>query len=447
MLDANEELIRVYSIPQIQKWPCPPKLDIKSGNGFSFLDSIMPYSDVEEQFLQQIINEDCRTFYKILLAHQVHLSEYKKALRKYSVNEMYAILPLTLSGSNPTLKYIGDKSGSWQLSFVNGRKYGLRIDYYFDERNDIQKSSEAAAQYLKFLSDYYLNNELLVITAFYTSVPFVNSYINSAQVPSTTNFITALPADVKGYISYVKSWSNWLQTFDLSMVKEAHHMVENWEKVPVSDTLSFELISEFMDISTSTLRMMNPVFVGETVIPENPYPFYLPEDRASLFEEKYQEFVEFQIREKERKLAEMEALRKQMESGIPDLNTHKEVSYTVKSGDVLGNIANRYNIKVSDIKRWNNLSSDRINIGQNLVLYIPKNVPTDLREEQAENKIELKEKAPKPGAGTPELYIVKPGDSLWNIAKKYPGVSAENIMEWNGCSEKISPGMELKIYH
>jgi membrane-bound lytic murein transglycosylase D len=143
----------------------------------------------------------------------------------------------------------------------------------------------------------------------------------------------------------------------------------------------------------------------------------------------------------------MAELESRMKKGVPDPKTTKAITYKVRSGDVLGIIAQRYGVKVSAIKQWNNLYSDRINIGQELVIYISKSKTTkDITYPIVESKKEVVETSPQPGKGTSQSYIVKTGDSLWLIARKFPGVSAENIMEWNGISDKISPGQKLKIY-
>ncbi len=192
---------------------------------------------------------------------------------------------------------------------------------------------------------------------------------------------------------------------------------------------------------------MNPTWVGNYITSETEsHPFYLPKGKASFVESHYDGYIKFQQEKIDKETKELAELKKRMKNDIPDPKKYKAVTYKVRSGDVLGLIAQRNGVKVSSIKKWNKLSSDRINIGQELVLYVPKNKKVDLPEEKAENKIEVVNKEPKPGKGTYTTYIVKDGESLWLIARKFPGVSSENIMEWNGVSDKIKPGQKLKIY-
>ena len=443
IIDANTTFYNSFFTTSVKGLECPPKLSKNESYQFSFLDSIPLSKESEDQFLHLFTDYNCGLFYQISQSFQYGNPYYQEALKQKELTYKYSLLPLTISANTPNLKYLGDKSGAWQLSFVNARRYGLVINHWFDQRNDLAASSQAASAYLAFLNNYYLNNEMLVITAFYTSIPYVNKTISKLGTVNTTTFYHALTPEIQGYFSYLKAWSNWLENFDISKV-EFNPKAQS--EVYTNDTLSFQTISEFMDIPIHELRKLNPVFVAETVLPNSDYAFYLPKEKAVIFNRKYDDFLKFQKDEQERKAKELAELKKQMESGIPDLEKYHAVTYTVKSGDVLGKIADKNNVKVSNIKQWNNLHSDRIDIGQKLVLYVPNGTKSTLPKETSSNKISTKPTKAIPGNGTPEVYTVKNGESLWLIAKKFPGVSAENIMEWNGCTEKISPGMKLKIY-
>jgi len=440
---ANSKFYNRYFTTSVNTLNCPPKLAKNNHPTFAFLDSIPQLLENEKKFLIAITDENCNSFYQISQSYQYANPFYQKALSRKGLSKKYSLLPLTMSANTPNLKYLGDKAGAWQLSFVTARKYGLEINQWFDERNNLEASSTAASAYLAFLTDYYLNNEVLIITAFYTSIPYVNKTISNLDTVNTINFYNTLTPEIQGYFSYLKAWSNWLDNFDVSEIQSTP---KTHTEVFSNDTLSFQVISEFMDIQITELHRLNPIFVGETVIPNSNHSFYLPKEKAAIFNSKYEEFLTFQKEEQERKAKELAELKKRMESGIPDLTKHQALTYTVRSGDVLGKIAAKNNVKVSQIKQWNNLHSDRINLGQKLVLYVPKGTKTTLPKEMSNNKISTQPTKAQPGVGTPEVYTVKNGESLWLIAKKFPGVSAENIMEWNGCTEKISPGMTLKIY-
>ena len=110
--------------------------------------------------------------------------------------------------------------------------------------------------------------------------------------------------------------------------------------------------------------------------------------------------------------------------------TSGTATYTVKSGDTLSGIASRHGITVNDLKAWNGLTSNNIKIGQKLKV-----------------KAASSQSAPAAAqSGSHTTYTVKSGDSFYSIAKNYPGISAQNIMDFNGLtSSSLKPGMTLKI--
>jgi membrane-bound lytic murein transglycosylase D len=124
----------------------------------------------------------------------------------------------------------------------------------------------------------------------------------------------------------------------------------------------------------------------------------------------------------------------------------------VKSGDYLGKIANRYGVRVSDIKKWNRLRNNRLRIGQRLTIY-PKRLRIT-KKEMANTKKETRVKKKKPAKKTTQpkgeyiIYVVKKGDSLWTIARKFPKVSTDDLKKWNNIwsAKSIKPGTKLKIY-
>ena len=142
-----------------------------------------------------------------------------------------------------------------------------------------------------------------------------------------------------------------------------------------------------------------------------------------------------------------EKRRKQVLSFMPDPTTHSATTYVVRSGDYLGRISSRTGASVSDIRKWNKLKGNTIYPGQKLTVWMPKG--KEVQPEKvavAPKKEEKKELATKSTAdGSFLTYEVKPGDTLWSIAQKFPGVSADNLKSYNKMDELIKAGEQLKI--
>ena len=116
---------------------------------------------------------------------------------------------------------------------------------------------------------------------------------------------------------------------------------------------------------------------------------------------------------------------------LDDLDS--KMYYRVKNGDYLGKIADKFGVRVSQIKRWNGLRNNNLKIGKRLVIF-PRKIPRITKKKKPTDHSKTK------------IYIVKKGDSLWSIAQQYPGVTVADIKKRNNISStKLTLGMELKI--
>lgn len=147
----------------------------------------------------------------------------------------------------------------------------------------------------------------------------------------------------------------------------------------------------------------------------------------------------------------------------PEVSGKDKVIYTVKSGDNVGFIAEWFKIRIADLRYWNDLRGNLIREGQNLVIYVPKGKgehysrfdQLSFNEKQLAIGKTIKDSTPATISNTNEpgkddnfvYHTVKRGDNLWEIAKKYPGVSAEDIKRLNEISNTrgLTVGQTLKI--
>ena len=151
-----------------------------------------------------------------------------------------------------------------------------------------------------------------------------------------------------------------------------------------------------------------------------------------------------------------EKRKKQLLSFQPDPETHDAIDYTVRSGDFLGQISSKMGVGLSDLRKWNQLKNDNIYPGQKLIIWVPSKKAKAIQEvaaaqtDVAEQKEEVPQgDVPVDGSNTSGhsiSYKVKSGDTLWSIARQFPGVSADNIQAWNKVDGVIKPGEILKIY-
>lgn len=120
----------------------------------------------------------------------------------------------------------------------------------------------------------------------------------------------------------------------------------------------------------------------------------------------------------------------------------KVTEHVVEKGENLGSIARKYDVAISDIKDWNNLEDNNIQLGAKLIVGKKYIITSDNKTVAKKDK----ENIAANDRNQVKLYYVKKGDSLFSIAKKYPGVSISDLKKWNGIkNESLKAGMKLRI--
>ncbi len=204
------------------------------------------------------------------------------------------------------------------------------------------------------------------------------------------------------------------------------------DTIHVKSTITFNQISELVDVSEEELMFLNPAYKLKVIpyVKDKNYALRLPVDALGKFvanEEAIYAHVQNQLKSKEEPLPQI-------------VQSKDQITYKVRSGDFLGKIAERYGVGVSQIKNWNGLRSNNLRIGQRLTIY-PRKIPSSISSTNASKSSTNSVAA----AGT-KVHTVKSGDSLWTISKKYPGISIDNLRKWNGISgNDIKPGTKLKL--
>lgn len=365
------------------------------------------------------------------------------------------------SALNPNAVSRVGATGMWQFMYYTGKSYKLEINSLVDERRDPIKATYAAIDFMQDLYDIY-HDWILVIAAYNCGPGNVNKAIRrSGGKKDYWEIYYRLPRETRGYVpAFIAA------TYVMNYYKE-HNIQPKASELPilcdtiiVNEKIHFEQIAKFMDIDVAELRSLNPQFRRD-IIPGHtkPYALRLPYNQTLAFIDNKDTIITYNDSVYFNPAAMAKTpVYNTYKPGAPSKN-HTKLSYTIKSGDNLGFIAEWYNVSVSNIKYWNGIRGSRIRAGQKLAIYVHKSKVNKYKNINtmsfAEKQATIgKKTASKPSTpikplkeGEYELYTVKRGDTLWDIAKIFPGVSDTEIMQWNGISDasKISVGQKLKI--
>jgi membrane-bound lytic murein transglycosylase D len=350
--------------------------------------------------------------------------------------------------------------------YGTGRMYSLAINSLVDERRDPIKSTHAAAQFMQDLYHIY-GDWILVIAAYNCGPGNVNKAIRrSGGKRNFWDIYHYLPRETRGHVpAFVAAtyFMNYYEDHNLKPRKINFSMPV--DTILVTEELHLEQVAHVLNVPLQLLRDLNPQFKWD-IIPghEKTYALRIPLELSMKFIElndsifSYRDSVYFN---KEKKIANpSHHASGNFLPGPPSPNMAK-LYYTVKSGDNLGYIAEWYNVRLTDLKYWNDISGTVIRSGQKLVVYVPKNKLTYYREINNKSFDEKQRIAGKEALSTGDMnrtesmyyqgdyiyYTVKSGDTLWEIAKKFPGVTDTDLMEMNGITDvsRIQPGQVIKV--
>lgn len=420
---------------------------------------------------------------------------FEEALAKYGLPMELKYLPIIESALNPGANSVASAVGLWQFMYSTGKMYKLEISTFVDERRDPIKATDAAVRYLRDLYNMY-NDWHLVIAAYNCGPGNVNKAIKRCgNARDYWKIYYRLPKETRGYVPAFIA-ANYVMNF-----YQSHNILPKSPDFPiitdtlmVNDYLNFNQVSEIIGIPVDQLRSLNPQYRRD-IIPaskEKPYSLVLPQDQISAYLENESAIHDHRRTEffPNNEIVNPQTRYANLSPG--DIKGRDKVIYTVKSGDNLGLISSWFRVRVSDLKYWNKIHKSFIKVGQKLSVFVPEGqgeyYSKIAKKSLAEKQRSLKEKPTysstqsvassvtnKPtttksaggnavvdnvNAGTDSektdeasengeyiYYKVRKGDNFWSIAKKFPGVSNNDIMKLNNIKEanRLKVGQVLKI--
>lgn len=379
----------------------------------------------------------------------------------YGLPSELKYLAVIESALNPRAVSRVGATGMWQFMFGTARAYGLTINSLVDERRDPVKSTHAAAKYLRDLYDIY-KDWTLVIAAYNCGPGNVNKAIRrSGGKKSYWDLYYFLPRETRGYVpAYIAA------TYAMNYYDE-HNLVPGSISLPlaadtimINDNLHLKQVSEVLQVPLDLLRDMNPQY-RKDIIPgkSRSFAIKIPVNHTldfislqdSIFA--YKDSIYFNPANT--------IINPTRSRYVPQAPTGRtKLYYTVKSGDTPGHISEWYHVGLSDLRYWNRIRN-MIRTDQKLVVYVP---PSKAVKYRKINSMTFAEKQRSIGKSVPvqakvqadnpipddqdyEYYKVRYGDNIWEIARKFPGVTQTDILQLNklSSSDKIHPGQRLKI--
>lgn len=321
----------------------------------------MPFNSIVKRYIETYAKRPKSVGYMLGIGRTLYFPVFEAALERHGVPLELCYLPVIESALNPRATSPVGAAGLWQFMVYTGRVYGLEVNSLVDERRDPLKSSEAAAKYLASLYDIY-DDWLLVIAAYNCGPGNVAKAIrHSGGKRDYWSIYPYLPRETRGYVPIFIA-ANYIMNYykEHNICPAEPKVVFATDTVMVRDRVHLQQIADVSGIDIETLRFHNPQYRHD-IIPGNikPYPLTLPLAHADAYVIHRDSILRYKP----------ELAARQVKADPDGYGSGDVVYYKVKNGDTLGGIAAKYRVKVSQLKRWNNINGTMIRIGQRLKIY------------------------------------------------------------------------------
>ncbi len=332
-----------------------------------------------------------------------------------------ALLPVVESAYQPFAYSHGRAAGLWQFVPGTGRRYGLKQTWWYDGRRDVLAATNAALDYLQYLHRYFDGDWLHALAAYNSGEGTVKRAIrrNQRRGKPTDYWSLDLPKETEGYVPKLLAIST------LAANPPAHGVILNTipdapylASVDVGSQIDLDLAAELAGITLQQIYRYNPGFNRWATDPKGPHKLLVPLDKVEQFQNALNEYP---VKER------------------ISWKRHK-----VKSGEVLGLIAEKYRTSLALIRKVNRIRGNNIRAGQTIIIPVARQ---NLARYQLSSSQRLKQIKNTRRSGHRVEYHVQEGDTLWSIARKY-NVGVKQLARWNGMAPRdpLRPGVKLVIW-
>lgn len=333
----------------------------------------------------------------------------KEKFREEGLPEELAYLPFVESNFNPYARSRAGALGIWQFMRSTARKYGLRVDWWIDERRDPIKSTDAAVKYLKDLFEM-LGRWDLVLASYNVGEGKILRKLRKHGKADFWSIRKYLPKETREYIPAFmavllilknpEEHGFKLDTFNITPL--------SFDTVVVPKPADIKLLAKWASMREEEFRRLNPEFIRWATPPYmKNFTIKIKRGRKDLF---------YARMEKEKNRKWVSAL-----------------IHRVRRGETLWGIARRYGVSLTALKKMNGLRNPRyLRPGQILKIPIPKSYAYR-KTKKSRRKSKYR------------YYIVRRGDSLWSISRRF-GVPLNVLKKWNGLRRTtIYPGQRIIV--
>lgn len=440
------------------------------------------YNPTVESVIKSFLKNRPRAFERMMALSEYYFPMFEANLSKYDLPLEIKYLAIVESALNPLAKSRVGASGLWQFMYETGKQYNLEVNSYVDERYDPLKATEAACQY--FTNMYRIFGDWDLVLASYNTGPgnISKAIRRSGGHTNYWNIRKFMHPETQGYLPA------FYATMYIYEYKKEHGIIPKrapltyfeTDTVMVKRQMSFKQLSDLLNMPEEQLRFLNPIYKRSVVpfVSDKPHFIRLPKDKLAIFtsnEDKVYAYIAYEDSKREKQFFRERKPRTTTDSTQTAIVSNdsqadfeeetvtrsvkklKTKFYTVKRGDNLSEIADKNNVSMAELKKWNKIKGSAINAGQKLKIQYETTVAVADRvakKKKADTlkvsqpivkKDEIKEAKESNEAVAEATYVVEKGDNLTQIAQKH-NLTVAQLKELNKLEhENLQLGQKLLV--
>ncbi len=327
-----------------------------------------------------------------------------------------ALLPIVESAFNPDAYSHRHAAGLWQFIPATGKAFGLEQNWWHDERRDVIAATQAALDYLQKLHRMF-GNWKLALAAYNWGQGSLKKVIDENHGgKKTVSFLDIrLPAETKNYIAKLIAIRNIIanpRRYGIKLKPIPNRPY--FEQIEITQQIDVKLAARLAGISESEFNALNPAHHRPVIKVENaPRTLLLPVTKIKTFVDNLENYdkalVSWRI-------------------------------YQVKQAETVQELSKRYRISAAKLAETNGIS-EQATLKEGQTLLVPRDgSSTRERTYLAYSLL----KATTNTRFERLVYVVRKGDTLYDIAKRY-GIDIKTIKSWNGGSDRLAVGQKLTL--
>jgi membrane-bound lytic murein transglycosylase D len=331
-----------------------------------------------------------------------------------------ALLPAIESAYKANAYSRARASGLWQFIPSTGRLYGLKANWWYDGRRDVQASTQAALDYLEKLYNDFDGDWHLALAAYNAGegrVMRARAQNRRKGKPDSYTDLKQLKAETRHYVPKLMAMASIIADPAKYGVQLADIPNEPYfARVETGSQVDLGIVAKLVDLSVDDLQDINPGYRRWATDPNGPHHLLVPADK---------------------KEALIEGL-----NNLPEAERIQWQHHAVKRGETLHEVGRRYGLDVETLRTANNLRSNLLRVGQDLLIPISARPLT-----VAAVRTTYRSTANIAGRSEPVIHRVRRGDTLSSIARRY-NVLVRQLAKWNFISANgiLRMGQKLKIW-